>query len=134
MASSSRTSIVSCKSRADVTLTPVLTHAHRPPPGEQALHERYSLVFFTRPNNSVRLAALKDESPIIADAVVRAPDHLRQVFEAGHTSYEWFTRRVAAMRTKNQNVRYLDCLVLIALTGLVPPPLGGRCLACWSWH
>ena len=88
-----------------------------PPPGEQALYTRYSLVFFTRPNNAVRLTALKDESPLIAEAVGRAPDSLQEIFAAGFTSYEWFTRRVKNMRTKNQNVRVvLDDFLLIQST------------------
>ncbi|KAI0773524.1 Clavaminate synthase-like protein [Fomes fomentarius] len=73
-----------------------------PPPGEQAYHTRYSVVFFTRPGNSVVLRALADQSALIADATEKAPVHLRTVFESGQTSHEWFTRRIKNMRTKNQ--------------------------------
>ena len=73
---------------------------------------RYSLVFFTRPTNSVRLAALKEESTLVAEAIERAPEHLQTIFAAGSTSHEWFTRRVKNMRTNNQKVR------LDQLTGL----------------
>ncbi|KAH9910748.1 uncharacterized protein BXZ73DRAFT_57783 [Epithele typhae] len=53
------------------------------PPGEQARYERYSLVYFTRPGDSVRMAPLADQSAIIADAVARgAARHLREVVHA----------------------------------------------------
>ncbi|KAI0637482.1 Clavaminate synthase-like protein [Trametes polyzona] len=80
------------------------SNLHRvvPPPGEQAHYPRWSLVYFTRPGDSVLLRALAAESPIIARAAENAPAHLRAIFEAGHTSHEWFTRRMKNMRTKNQ--------------------------------
>ncbi|KAI0686222.1 Clavaminate synthase-like protein [Earliella scabrosa] len=80
------------------------SNLHRvvPPPGKQGNYTRWSLVFFTRPGNSIRLQALTEESALIADAVEKAPAHLRAIFESGQTSYEWFTRRVKNMRTNNQ--------------------------------
>ncbi|KAI0352451.1 Clavaminate synthase-like protein [Trametes cingulata] len=80
------------------------SNLHRvvPPPGEQARSTRWSLVYFTRPGNSVVLRALADESPLVAEAVKNAPGHLRSIFESGQTSQEWFTRRVKNMRTNNQ--------------------------------
>ncbi|KAI0766207.1 Clavaminate synthase-like protein [Trametes elegans] len=80
------------------------SNLHRvvPAPGEQGLFTRWSLVFFTRPGNSVILRALADESARVAEAVQAAPEHLRQIFESGQTSFEWFTRRVKNMRTNNQ--------------------------------
>lgn len=48
-------------------------HRVMPPPGPQAGIERYSLVYFTRPGNSIILNALVNESPLIAEAVSRGP-------------------------------------------------------------
>jgi isopenicillin N synthase-like dioxygenase len=77
------------------------SNLHRvvPPPGAQSHLERWSLVFFTRPGNSVVLRALVDESPMIAEAVARAPD---KNFETGSTSAEWFARRIKNQRIKNR--------------------------------
>ena len=46
----------------------------RPPPGLQAGIECYSLVYFSRPGDSVIVHALMDESPLIAEAVSRSPE------------------------------------------------------------
>ncbi|KAF7288798.1 Clavaminate synthase-like protein [Mycena chlorophos] len=70
------------------------------PPGLQATHYRFSLVFFTRPGNSVVLRALKEASPIVADAVVRSPDPSK--YDTGVTALEWFTRRIKNQRIKNR--------------------------------
>ncbi|KAJ7910239.1 hypothetical protein B0H13DRAFT_2251305 [Mycena leptocephala] len=70
-----------------------------PPPGAQSQFERWSLVYFTRPGNDVQLRALVEDSPLIADAVSRAPD---RNFETGCTSLQWFTRRIKNQRMKNQ--------------------------------
>jgi len=70
------------------------------PPGAQASLDRYSLVYFTRPADSVVLRALTDESPLIADAVAHASDPKR--FEPGVTALEWLTRRVKNRRAANQ--------------------------------
>jgi len=70
------------------------------PPGQQSTHYRYSLVFFSRPGNSVVLRALKDESRMVADAVSRAPDPSK--YDTGVTSFEWFTRRIKNQRIKNR--------------------------------
>jgi len=69
------------------------------PPGEQAAFERWSTVFFTRPGDSVHLKALVDESPMIAEAVAKAPE---QNFDTGCTSYQWFTRRIKNQRMANR--------------------------------
>ncbi|KAK0207264.1 hypothetical protein IW262DRAFT_1420644 [Armillaria fumosa] len=42
---------------------------HNPPPGPQSHLDRWSLVFFTRPGNSVVLRALVQESPLMAEGV-----------------------------------------------------------------
>ena len=85
----------------------------RPPPREQSKYERWSLVYFTRPGNSVVLRALGDKSPIIADAVAKAdnPDALNP----GVTSKEWFARRIKYQRINNRKV----CRCCIPLQYLV---------------
>ena len=72
------------------------------PPGAQANYERWSLVFFTRPGNSVMLHALTDQSSMIADAVEKAPENK---FNTGSTSLEWFSRRIKNQRIANRKVR-----------------------------
>ncbi|KAF7331563.1 1-aminocyclopropane-1-carboxylate oxidase [Mycena kentingensis (nom. inval.)] len=78
------------------------SNLHRvvPPPGLQSAHERWSLVFFTRPGNSIELRALVEDSPLIADAVARSPDPTK--FETKCTALEWFTRRIKNQRMKNR--------------------------------
>ncbi|KAJ7112332.1 hypothetical protein C8R44DRAFT_798349 [Mycena epipterygia] len=70
------------------------------PPGDQATLYRYSLVYFTRPGNSVVLRALTDESSMIAAAVANAADPTK--FDTGVTSFDWFTRRIKNQRLKNR--------------------------------
>jgi len=69
------------------------------PPGLQGAHYRFSLVYFTRPGNSIVLRALTDSSSLIADAVMRAPDPTK--YETGMTAFEWFTMRVKNQRMAN---------------------------------
>ncbi|KAJ6607613.1 hypothetical protein B0H10DRAFT_1956143 [Mycena sp. CBHHK59/15] len=69
------------------------------PPGAQNGLEHQSLVYFTRPVESVVLRALVDESPPIADAVVNTPD---PNFETGATAWEWFARRIEKQRVNNR--------------------------------
>jgi isopenicillin N synthase-like dioxygenase len=75
------------------------THRVVTPPGAQANYERWSLVFFTRPGNSVILQALADQSPMIAAAVAKAPENQ---FNTGSTSLEWFSRRIKNQRIANR--------------------------------
>ncbi|KAH9887649.1 Clavaminate synthase-like protein [Cubamyces lactineus] len=77
------------------------SNLHRvvPPPKEQGKFERWSLVFFTRPGNSVILRPLADQSSIIADAVAKAPPGK---YETGQTSKDWFARRIKYQRIKNR--------------------------------
>ncbi|KAG8219208.1 hypothetical protein J3R82DRAFT_26 [Butyriboletus roseoflavus] len=77
------------------------SNIHRvvPPPGIQGEHERWSLVFFTRPGNSKVLRALVEDSPLIADAVQKHPG---RDFETGSTAAEWFARRVKYQRINNR--------------------------------
>ncbi|RDX48491.1 Clavaminate synthase-like protein [Lentinus brumalis] len=73
------------------------SNIHRvvPPPGEQAQHERWSLVFFTRPNDAVELRALSDKSSVIADAIAKASPGK---YEPGVTAGQWLARRVGSQR------------------------------------
>ncbi|KAI8990726.1 Clavaminate synthase-like protein [Trametes punicea] len=73
-------------------------HRVMPPPGKQANYERWSVVYFTRPNDHVILRALIEKSPKIAEAVARAPD---RKYETGVTSKEWLTRRIRSQRAEN---------------------------------
>ncbi|KAJ7130720.1 hypothetical protein C8R46DRAFT_1142228 [Mycena filopes] len=79
----------------------LISNLHRvvPPPGEQSRFERWSLVYFTRPGNDIELRALVEDSPLIAEAVARAPD---RAFETGCTALEWFTRRIKNQRLNNR--------------------------------
>ncbi|KAF7318638.1 Clavaminate synthase-like protein [Mycena chlorophos] len=70
------------------------------PPGLQAAHYRFSLVFFTRPGNSIVLRALKESSLLVADAVARAPYPSK--YDTGATSLDWFTRRIKNQRINNR--------------------------------
>ncbi|KAJ7485748.1 hypothetical protein FB451DRAFT_64354 [Mycena latifolia] len=70
------------------------------PPGAQGTLHRFSLVYFTRPGNSIILRALTDESQMVADAVASAPDPKK--FDTGVTSFDWFTRRIKNQRIKNR--------------------------------
>lgn len=74
-------------------------HRVLPPPGEQSKYDRWSVVYFTRPGNSVLLNALAEESPIIAEAVAKHPE---KKFQTDATSYEWFSRRIKYQRIKNR--------------------------------
>ncbi|PBK80054.1 Clavaminate synthase-like protein [Armillaria gallica] len=74
-------------------------HRVLPPPGPQSHLERWSLVFFTRPGNSVILRALVEDNPLIADAVRNTPE---KNFEMGQTVKEWFVRWAKYQRVKNR--------------------------------
>ncbi|KAF8997718.1 Clavaminate synthase-like protein [Cyathus striatus] len=77
------------------------SNLHRvvPPPGEQRKFERWSLVFFTRPGDSVMLRPLTTESDVIAEAVSKHP---KEQLDAGVTATEWFTRRIRNQRINNR--------------------------------
>ncbi|EIN05629.1 Clavaminate synthase-like protein [Punctularia strigosozonata HHB-11173 SS5] len=80
------------------------SNMHRvvPPPGEQSKFERWSLVFFTRPGNSVPLRALEAESALIAEAVEKADDS--EKYRGTWTSSDWFARRIKNQRLRNRTV------------------------------
>ncbi|GBE78901.1 Clavaminate synthase-like protein [Sparassis crispa] len=77
------------------------SNLHRvvPPPKDQGNYERWSLVFFLRPSNSIELRALAEQSQLIAETVSRAP---AGKFQPGSTAKEWFARRVKYQRVKNR--------------------------------
>ncbi|PFH45782.1 hypothetical protein AMATHDRAFT_71100 [Amanita thiersii Skay4041] len=76
------------------------SNLHRvvPPPGEQSKLERWSLVFFIRPGNSVILNA-RTESKMIADSVKK---NAHRDFNTGSTAEAWFARRVKYQRINNR--------------------------------
>ncbi|KAI6157099.1 hypothetical protein BKA82DRAFT_994495 [Pisolithus tinctorius] len=74
-------------------------HRVVPPPGAQGERERWSLVFFTRPNNTQILRALVEDSQAIAESVKQFPEGK---FETGSTAEEWFSRRIKYQRLKNR--------------------------------
>ncbi|KAI0333381.1 Clavaminate synthase-like protein [Cubamyces sp. BRFM 1775] len=73
-------------------------HRVMPPPKDQAQYERWSLVFFTRPNDDVTLHALAEKSPKIAEAVSKAPPGK---YEPGVTAKQWLARRIGSQRATN---------------------------------
>ncbi|KAL1938601.1 hypothetical protein VTO73DRAFT_11416 [Trametes versicolor] len=76
------------------------SNIHRvvPPPKEQAQYERWSLVYFTRPNDDVVLCSLSDQSADISEAASKAPP---EKYNPGVTANEWLTRRVKSQRVTN---------------------------------
>ena len=98
------TSTASCEHCILVRRMPrwlMLARALSPPPKEQAQYDRYSVVFFTRPNDNVELRALADQNETIAEAVARAPPGK---YTPGVTSEEWQVRRFKARRIANYKV------------------------------
>jgi len=71
------------------------------PPGAQGSLPRFSLVYFTRPNSSVLLRALTNESSMIAEAVKSAPNPKDFDPGPGVTAAEWVTRRIRNRRAAN---------------------------------
>ncbi|KAH8104890.1 Clavaminate synthase-like protein [Phellopilus nigrolimitatus] len=80
------------------------SNLHRvvPPPGAQAMYERWSLVFFTRPGNNVPLRMLKDASEMIKNAAERMTLEERHRFETNATAGEWLARRKKNRRIRNR--------------------------------
>ncbi|KAF8079405.1 hypothetical protein FPV67DRAFT_1468866 [Lyophyllum atratum] len=77
------------------------SNLHRvvPPPGYQRALERWSLVYFTRPGDSIILRALVEDSSVITEAVAKNP---KKDFETGSTSSQWFARRIRNQRINNR--------------------------------
>ena len=79
-------------------------HRVVPPPGEQGAHERWSVVFFSRPGFGQDLRALGEESEVVRGAVEGMGGEERKRYEPGATSGEWYTRRMVNLRIKNRTV------------------------------
>lgn len=79
-------------------------HRVVPPPGPQAAHARWSLVFFTRPASDEPLRVLADESELVRERVKRMDEEERKRYEPGVTASEWFARRIRNQRIKNRTV------------------------------
>jgi len=77
------------------------SNLHRvvPPPGQQAMFDRWSVVFFSRPANSAVLRPLVNESVLVAEAVKKND---AGIFDTGSTAAAWFSRRIKNQRTKNR--------------------------------
>ncbi|TBU22679.1 Clavaminate synthase-like protein [Dichomitus squalens] len=75
----------------------IRSNIHRviPPPKDQAQYERWSLVYFTRPNDTVHLRHQGVKSAMIAEAIAKAPAGR---YEPGMTAAEWLTRRIRSQR------------------------------------
>ncbi|KAI0036433.1 Clavaminate synthase-like protein [Vararia minispora EC-137] len=71
----------------------LISSLHRvvPPPKAQAAHERWSVVFHSRPGDHVVLEALSEKSEAIAKAVATAPPGQSSI---GSTAGEWYARRM----------------------------------------
>ncbi|TBU57812.1 Clavaminate synthase-like protein [Dichomitus squalens] len=80
----------------------IRSNIHRvvPPPKDQGQYDRWSLIYFTRPNDTAPLKHLGEKSPMIAEAVARAP---AGKYEPGMTMAEWMVRRIRAKRGANYN-------------------------------
>ena len=93
----------SCEWFADQALRVgvLMSNSLRPPPGQQSRYERYSVAFFTRPQNSVVLRPLVEASHVIADAVAKNP---KEEFYSGATAGEWTARRIRKLRLRNRKV------------------------------
>lgn len=70
-----------------------------PPPAPQDQFTRYSLVYFLRPFFDADLSPLSDLSPKIADSAAKHPTISK--LEKGITAGDWFKRRIAGQRVKN---------------------------------
>ncbi|KAI0751881.1 Clavaminate synthase-like protein [Daedaleopsis nitida] len=68
------------------------------PPKAQAEYERWSVVYFTRPNDTVELRALKEKSAQIAEAVANAPEGK---YKPGVTAKEWLFSRLRSQRIEH---------------------------------
>ncbi|KAG9226501.1 hypothetical protein CCMSSC00406_0005832 [Pleurotus cornucopiae] len=79
------------------------SNLHRvvPPPGAQAAFDRWSLVFFSRPGDSVVLRALKEDSQLIAEAAEKNQRENGTNYETQSTAADWFARRIKYQRVKN---------------------------------
>lgn len=84
------------------------SNLHRvvPPPGAQATHPRWSLVFFMRPANDVRLNALNEESELVKERIEAMNMEDKKKYSPDVTAREWFARRIRKQKIKNRTVRW----------------------------
>ena len=82
------------------------SNMHRvvPPPGEQRVYERWSVVFHTRPGNNVILRALVDESDIIKTKVNSLDEEKRAKMFPQSTASQWLARRIKNRMVMNRMV------------------------------
>ncbi|KAF9054222.1 Clavaminate synthase-like protein [Panaeolus papilionaceus] len=71
-------------------------HRVVPPPGAQAEHERWSLVYFARPTNDVYLEPLVDKSPLVEKAASSTDSNINN---PQMTAGQWFVNRQTQHRT-----------------------------------
>ncbi|PPQ77894.1 hypothetical protein CVT25_015381 [Psilocybe cyanescens] len=79
------------------------THRVVPPPGAQAGHERWSLVYFVRPTNDVYLEALVNQSALVAEASQNVD---KATYFPGLTAAQWFVKKQTQYRTDKDKVRF----------------------------
>jgi hypothetical protein len=92
-----------------ITSHQLILPIRRPPPKAQASYDRWSLVFFTRPGDSIPLEPLTKESTLIVEAAARAPEGR---YATGVMAGEWFLRRTRNRRIKNQSVGAMSSCIL----------------------
>lgn len=88
-------------------------HRVVPPPGTQASHTRWSVVFFSRPSSNSRLCAL-EESESVREALSRMDPEERARYQADVTQGEWYARRMMNTRLKNRKVSLYHILERLA--------------------
>ncbi|KAF9002938.1 hypothetical protein BDQ17DRAFT_1305887 [Cyathus striatus] len=69
------------------------------PPGVQSMYERWSLVYFSRPDDNVILNALVEKSEIVANEVTRSSNP--NSFATNSTVAAWIARRVKYRRAQH---------------------------------
>ncbi|KAL5485864.1 hypothetical protein ACEPAI_6906 [Sanghuangporus weigelae] len=79
------------------------SNMHRvvPPPGVQSAYPRWSVAYFMRPANDVKLRAL-EESPAIKEALVRMSPEERERYFPNVTQGQWLARRRDNIQLKNR--------------------------------
>ena len=93
-----------------------MLHFFRLPPGPQVGIERYSLVYFTRPSNSVILSAFIGETPLISKAVSRDTENNHEI---ECTTIEWLSTRMKSRKIENMKVKRYLSPVDHLITGLI---------------
>lgn len=86
------------------------SNMHRvvPPPGAQSAHPRWSVGYFMRPANDVKLHAL-EESPAVKEALERMSSEERARYFPNVTQGQWLARRRDNIQLKNRKVGIQSC-------------------------